>query len=145
MRTTVDKPVLLLLALLAPVFVAAAAAGQADPVPAAFDPQKAIPVEALKEDLKILWDVLGEGHGGFDRYTPASTLQKSFDAVTNGLTGPLTEIDFYTRLLPLIAAIKDGHTLLSLSSTATAYLQGRPVFLPFGLRFLGERPTFLGT
>ena len=139
MRTTVDKPVLWLLALLAPVFVAAAAPGQADPAPAAFDPQKTVPVEALKADLKILWDVLEEGHGGFDRYTPASALRKSFDTVANGLSGPLTEIDFYTRLLPLIAEIKDGHTLLSLSSAATAYLQGRPVFLPFGLRFLGNR------
>jgi hypothetical protein len=139
MRTTIDKPVLLLLALLVPIFVAAAAPNQADPAPAAFDPQKTIPVEALKEDLKVLWDVLEEGHGGFDRYTPASALRKSFDAVANGLSGPLTEIDFYARLLPLVAAIKDGHTLLSLSSAATAYLQGRPVFLPFGLRFLGDR------
>jgi len=139
MRTTVEKPVIMLLALLAPIVFAAAASGQAEPPPAAFDPQKTILVEALKADLEILWEVLEEGHGEFDRYTPASALRKNFDAVTNGLSGPLTEIDFYTRLLPLVAEIKDGHTLLSLSSAATAYLQGRPVFLPFGLRFLGER------
>ena len=58
--------------------------------------QKTYPVEALKEDLKILWDMLEEGHGGLDRYTPASVLKKSFDAAGNGLTGPLTEFDFYS-------------------------------------------------
>ncbi|HSA95042.1 MAG TPA: hypothetical protein VLJ16_03265, partial [Acidobacteriota bacterium] len=46
-----------------------AVAQQPEPKPAAFDPQKTFPVESLKADLKVLWDVLEEGHGGFDRYT----------------------------------------------------------------------------
>ena len=98
----------------------------------AFDPGKTYPVEALKEDLKTLWDVLEEGHGGLDRYTPADMLKKSFDAAGSSLAGPLTELDFYSRLLPLVAGIKDGHTRLMLSPAAGAYLDAQPVFLPFG-------------
>ncbi len=105
----------------------------------AFDPQKTYPAEALKEDLKVLWDMLEEGHGGFDRYTPASVLKKSFDEAMNGLAGPLTELDFYLRLLPLIAEIKDGHTRAQLSPPAGAFLDARPVFFPFGLRFLNGK------
>jgi hypothetical protein len=116
-----------------------AAAQQPDPKPAAFDPKMTFPVETLKADLRVLWDILEEGHGGFDRYTPIGTLRKSFGAVENGLAGPLSELDFYARLLPLIAEIKDGHTLLILSSPATVYLDGRPVYFPFGLRFLEEK------
>lgn len=116
---------------------------QAGPVPAAFDPGKTYPVEVLREDLKILWDMLEEGHGGLDRYTPADALKKSFDAVGNGLTGPLTEFDFYARLLPLVAEVKDGHTRLTLSPAASAYFDAQPAFFPFGLRFLKDRAYIL--
>jgi len=129
----------LILALFGPIVFAAAWSGQADPPPAVFDPQKTVAVEALKEDVRILWDILEEGHGGFDRYTPASELRLSFDAVRNGLTGPLTEFEFYTRVLPLVAAIKDGHTRLALSPGAGAHLDSRPVHFPLGLRFLGGK------
>jgi hypothetical protein len=143
MRTTVGKPLLLLLALLAPILVAAAVSRQADPAPAAFDPQKTVPVEALREDLQVLWDILEEGHGGLDRYTPVRALRESFGAAGRGLTAPLTELDFYARLLPLVAEIKDGHTRLTLTSGAGAYLDAKPCLIPFGLRFLGDRAYIL--
>jgi hypothetical protein len=108
-------------------------------VPAVFDPGKTYPAKALKEDLKILWDMLEEGHGGLDRYTSVSELRKIYDEIANGLAGPLSEPDFYLRLLPLIAEIKDGHTALQLSPKASAFLDAQPVFFPFGLRFLNGR------
>jgi hypothetical protein len=116
-----------------------AAAQQPDPKSAAFDPQSTYPAETLKADLRVLWDILEEGHGGFDRYTPVEAQRKAFEAVEKGLTGPLTEFEFYTRLLPLVAGIKDGHTQLLLSAAAAPYLDGRPVFFPFGLRFLKDK------
>jgi hypothetical protein len=116
-----------------------ALSGQTDPASAAFDPQRTYPAEALKADLRVLRDVLAEGHGGFDRFAPADALRKSFDAAAAGLTAPLTEFDFYVRLLPLIAAVKDGHTHLALSPAAFAWLDAQPVFLPFGLRFLADK------
>lgn len=143
MLTMARKIRLLIFILLCPIVLNTLASGQAVPASPAFDPQKTFPVEALKADLRILWEILEEGHGGFDRYTPADTLKESFDALGNGLTGPLTEIDFYARLLPLIAAIKDGHTRLSLSAGAGSYLDSRPVHFPFGLRFLGDRAYVL--
>ena len=112
---------------------------EAGPAPVAFDPRKTYPAEVLKEDLKILWNMLNEGHGGFDRYTPASVLKKSFDEAMNGLTGPLTELDFYLRLLPLIAEVKDGHTRAQVSSPAGSFLDDQPIVIPVGLRFLGGK------
>jgi len=49
------------------------------PPQAPYDARKTFPVEALKEDLKILWNMMDEGHGGFDRYTPKNVLKKRFD------------------------------------------------------------------
>ncbi len=103
--------------------------------PAPDDPLRAFPVQALQEDLKVLWDILEEGHGGFDRYTPKSVLKKCFDEARAGLTSPMTEFDFYLTLLPLIAEIKDGHTGLRLSAAATSFLESQAVYFPFGLYF----------
>ena len=111
---------------------------EAGPAGAPYDPLKDIPAAALREDLKILWDAMEEGHGGFDRYTPRSVLEKGFDDVMNGLTAPMTEFDFFLKLMPLIAEIKDGHTRVQPSAAAGAYLDDQAIF-PFGLRFLGGR------
>ncbi len=105
----------------------------------AFDPQRTYPPEALKDDLKVLWDILEEGHGGLDRYTPASVLKKRFDEAMNGLSGPLTELDFYLRLLPLVADVKDGHTRAQVSPPAGSFLDDQPIGIPVGIRFLGGK------
>lgn len=131
------------LALLAAAVSVFAAGQEPQAKPAAFDPQKTFAVEALKADLEVLWDILEEGHGGFDRYTSRGTLRKAFDEAAGGLTAPLNEPEFYLRLLPLVAAIKDGHTHLTLSASASTWLDGRPVFFPFDLRFLGGKAYLL--
>jgi hypothetical protein len=102
----------------------------------AFDPRKTFPAAELKEDLKTLWEMLEEGHAGLDRYTPAGALRRDFDEAAASLTGPMTVTDFYVRLLPLVAKIKDGHTRLQMPQAAAAYLDAQPVTFPFGLRFL---------
>lgn len=117
------------------VFILAAAGQEEKP----FDPAKTYPADELREDLKVLWDMLEEGHGGFDRYTPSSVLRKSFEEVMKGITGPMTEAEFYLRLLPLIAEIKDGHTNLRLSTAAGRFFDAQPVYFPFGLRFLNDK------
>jgi len=104
-----------------------------------YDPEKTFSIEALKGDLKILWDVLEEGHGGFDRYTPKEALRNEFAEVDKGLETPMTEFDFLTRILPLIADVKDGHTGAELSPAAAAFLDDQPAAFPFGLRFFGDQ------
>jgi hypothetical protein len=106
------------------------------------DPQGVVPndrthsVDALREDLRTLWAVLEEGHGGLERYVPRETLNGSFDQAAAQLTRPLTELEFYRVILPLIAGIKDGHTRARLSNAGQAELCARPVFLPVELRFV---------
>ena len=104
-----------------------------------YDPSKTYPVDELREDLQTLWNILDEGHGGLERYTPREVLKQKFDEALSRLTKPLAEIDFYRLLLPLIAEIKDGHTSLRMSVAGRAHLFGRPVFFPFELRFMREK------
>jgi C-terminal processing protease CtpA/Prc len=105
----------------------------------AFDPLRTYPAEALKDDLEVLWDILEEGHCVLDRYTPASVLKQRFDEAMSGLAGPMTELDFYLRLLPLVADVKDGHTRAQLSPPADSFLDDQPIGIPVGLRFLGGK------
>ncbi len=111
--------------------------GLAGNAPGSLD--KTFSKEDLREDLRVLWAVLDEGHGGFDRYVLRDVQSMNFAAVEAGLTGPLPEIEFYRRLLPLIAGIKDGHTALLLSAETRAELLARPVLFPFELRFIGDK------
>ena len=144
MRTTVAGIGALALVILGAIVIGNPVSGQTDAPSAAFDPQKTYPAEALKADLAVLWDILEEGHGGFDRYTPAAQLRQSFDAVGSGLTGPLTELDFYVRLLPLIAEIKDKgiRACPSRPGPAPIWTPARSIF-PFGIRFLGDKAYVL--
>jgi len=101
--------------------------------------ERTFPAEDLRQDLRILWEVLDEGHGGLDRYVSRDLQKKNFEAVEAGLTGPLSEVEFYGRLLPLIAGIRDGHTALRLSASTRTGLFSRPILLPFELRFIGGK------
>ncbi|MBN1939834.1 MAG: hypothetical protein JW843_09625 [Candidatus Aminicenantes bacterium] len=100
---------------------------------------RTFPAEDLRLDLRVLWAVLEEGHGGFDRYVPRNVQKTNFDAVAAGLTGPLSEVEFFRRLLPLVAGVKDGHTALLLSPATRSGLLAQPVLFPFELRWIGER------
>jgi len=130
-------------ALLVEMGIGAQAGAQPVQTAPPFDPTRTFSVEDLKADLDVLWAVLEEGHGGFDRYTPAAELRKEFDAVRDSLKGPLTRFDFFARLLPLVAAIKDGHTRLSLPPRPDDYLDSRPVIFPLGIRVIGDKAYVL--
>jgi hypothetical protein len=116
---------------------------QDPPPPAASASESALPPEALKADLEVLWDILAEGHGALDRYTPEATLRKSFNTAGAGLTGPLSPVDLYARLLPLVAEVKDGHTRLAMSADDERAFDARPILIPFAPRFLGDKAYVL--
>jgi len=104
-----------------------------------FDPEKEFSVKRLQDDFVILRQALEEGHGGLYRYTLKEELDKQFDSIFKNLDQPLTEIEFYGHLAPLIANINDGHSGISLSSSYEGYLRKQPIMLPFKLKFIGGK------
>jgi len=120
----------------------AAGSGQERGSQSSVNRDRTFSVEDLREDLRVLWDVLDEGHGGLDRYVSREAQKKNFDETAAGWAAPMTEMEFYRKLLPLIAGIRDGHTSLSLSPATRTSLQARPVFFPFEMRFIGDK-TYL--
>ncbi len=69
-------------------------------------------VEALKKDYQILKTSLIEAHPGIYWYIDTAVLNHKFDSVENLLNKPLTSLEFYRYVAPLITEIKCGHTRL---------------------------------
>lgn len=111
--------------------------------PETYDPYKKFPIEQLKEDFKILRLALDEGHGGLHRYTKKEDLDKHFDSIYHSLESPLNEIQFYRKLLPLIAAINDGHTRISMSTAFRKHMEQQPNLIPFKFVFIKQKPYIL--
>ncbi|MCP5048883.1 MAG: hypothetical protein GY940_17060, partial [bacterium] len=85
---------------------------------------------------------LEEGHSGLYRYTPKKEIDGLFETLSSQLTQPLTESEFYARLLLIVGAINDGHTRLNTSATHSQWLETERLIFPFNLRFI-KRKAYL--
>ncbi len=126
--------------LLTLVFFCTAAAAQR-PLP--YQPTKTYPSDSLKRwTKKVLHDVSIK-HPGFYRYTPKEEFDQAIDSTINTITSPLTEIELYRKLKPLIARIGCVHTQIELSPSCTEYLAAQPVMFPFDVFIDSARSVFV--
>lgn len=100
---------------------------------------KTYPPERLQQDFKILRNALEEGHAGLYRYTPKEEIDEHFESVGKNLDRPMTELEFFRMLAPLIAHIHDGHTGISLSQSLEKTLESAPDLFPFNLRLIDKK------
>jgi len=100
--------------------------------------QDELPVSQLREDLAVLRSSLEEGHGGFYQYSTKVQMDSVFDTAERQITAPLTEMEFYRFLAPVVASINDGHTGISGSPEFESQLRRQQILLPFKLAFVGE-------
>jgi C-terminal processing protease CtpA/Prc len=114
----------------------AVASEQKSPV---YDPGKTFTVDQLKDDFNLLRGALEEAHGGFYYYSSKEEMDRIFDDAYKALTQPATELQFFNSLMPLTAAINDGHTRTMLSKDAMTYLGTRQVLFPFNIRFFKNK------
>jgi len=103
---------------------------------APFDPAKKYTAEQLQEDFTLLRTALEEAHAGLYFYTPKKEMDNLFDHLFAGLDHPMTELEYYGYLAPLIAEINDGHTGMMFSQDYNKYLQNQPILIPFKLLFI---------
>ena len=124
-------------AILAAALIAVAIPLQA---PQAASPQNEFTAEQLREDLAVLRSSLEEGHGGFYRYSTRAQMDLVFDQAAQAIAAPMTELEFYRFLAPVIAAVNDGHTGLMGSGELESYMRRQRVLLPFKLAFVAGTP-----
>ncbi|WP_039137459.1 S41 family peptidase [Flavihumibacter solisilvae] len=75
-------------------------------------------ISQLKEDHELLVRSLKEAHAGLYRYTSREQMDRLFEQTRMAIDKPMTEKEFYRLMMPVITAIKCGHTKF--------YREGRP-------------------
>lgn len=95
--------------------------------------------EQLREDFHIARHALEEGHSGIYRYTPKPELDRTFDAAARALDHPMNVYEFLRVLAPAVAAIKCGHTGLSLPEPLRKEVGTQVALLPLSVRVINRR------
>ena len=98
-----------------------------------FDPAK------LKEDFKVLRQVLEKGHPGLYLYTKKQEFDRHFEQVEKAFDRPMTLRDFYLKVAPLVEKVYCGHTYFDLpKKLLNSLLKEAPQF-PLPLIFLNQK------
>lgn len=119
----------------------ASAAAQPTPVrPASSNvPTGPVAPSALRADLDLLRRAITESHSGVYRYRSREQIDAAFAAAARRLTAPMDAFGFFRVVAPVIAAIKDGHTRVSLPQAIdTRFRAGAPL-LPLRVHVAGNR------
>ncbi|RPH53925.1 hypothetical protein EHM82_07625, partial [bacterium] len=106
----------------------AAAAEAAAPLPAH-------PPEVLRQDLEFLLRTIDEVHPDPYQAVSREDLEAHVQRIAAGLTEPLTAVQFFPRVAPLITSLGDGHTLVSPTLDSAALEEAGIRFFPLDLLF----------
>jgi hypothetical protein len=93
----------------------------------------------LKEDLRIARHALEEGHPGLYRLTKKAEMDRAFDEAEKSLDHPMDFYEFYRVMALPVAAIKCGHTDVSIDPDVLKETECLP-WLPFDVTVLEGRP-----
>ena len=107
------------------------------------DPLYSFSIKELLEDYDLFTLALGEAHAGLFNYINPQRYYMLTDSIKKELTHPMSDIEFYRLLCPVIEAIKCGHTRISISNQTNDYLNKQNIFFPFQLRFISGKAYVL--
>ena len=96
--------------------------------------------EELKYDLDFLIQTLEDVHPDLYRYTPQEEIYKMKQDIEEDLSEPLTRLEFYRKVAPLVTRIGDGHTYITYPvEELNEYINGGGRLFPLDVRIIGER------
>ena len=107
------------------------------------DPLFKYRVNDLKEDFDLFSLALEESHAGLYNYISPQRYKTLTDSIKKELTHPMSDLEFYRLLCPVIEAIKCGHTRISISNQTNDYLNKQNIFIPFQLKFISGKAYVL--
>lgn len=75
-----------------------------------------IPPDKLKKDVDFAYSKIKEMHPQLFRYISKQDLDHKFDSIKNTIESPITPLQFYFKLQPVISDIREGHLSLRIPS-----------------------------
>ena len=70
-------------------------------------------VEELQKDVDKVYKQLQRHHPKLYQYTSKEVLDFKFDSLKKSITSPISSRDFYKKLAPVVANVKQGHVGIS--------------------------------
>lgn len=104
-----------------------------------FDFNKKFSIPELKKDLTVLRDSLEIIHPALYRYTSKSNFDSAFKKAYKLIDRPLTQIEFYGIVAPLISKVGDIHTTIEPSDETFNYLATQSDLFPFDIRIIDKK------
>ena len=98
-----------------------------------------IPVTLLQEDFQIMRHALEEAHGGIYRYTSKREMDRTFDHAYRKIDHPMTDIEFWRLVAPVVGHIKCGHTFIWFPKTLHTQMQTTIPLFPLAVSVFGGR------
>src|SRR5438477_11599878 len=95
-----------------------------------------IPPKLLQEDFQIMRHALEEAHGGIYRYTSKRDMDRAFDRAYATINQPMTDLEFWRLVAPVVAQIKCGHTSIWWPKDVQTQLSAATPLLPLDVRVL---------
>jgi len=93
----------------------------------------------LKEDLDFLFNSINEIHPNMYAYTNKEEFDPLRNKLYNQIDHPMTCLEFYKLVAPVVSALKNGHTLISPPiNLFQEYLQKGGKVFPFELCWYGQ-------
>ena len=76
-----------------------------------------IPIDEFKMDIDFTYKKLKKLHPQLYWYISKSDLDSKFDSLKSTIREPITPLEFYKKLSPVVAAVRQGHSYLYPIST----------------------------
>ena len=93
----------------------------------------------LKEDLRILQEILETSHPGMYLYTSKEDFNQGFNKAEEILDNKTTRLDFYRTVAPLMEKVRCGHTYFDLPDKLVNNLMEDGKLFPVPVFFLAQK------
>ena len=93
----------------------------------------------LRDDFRIMRKALEDAHGGIYRYTSKTEMNRTFDRAYRRIDRPMTDLEFWRLVAPVVARVKCGHTFLRFPKTLQAQSDSTIPVFPLEVRVFGRR------
>ncbi len=108
-----------------------AAAGSDDPLTVQYG------TEELREDFSRFRKIMERKTAGL--YTDRTELVSMLDEAEAAIDRPMTELQYYRLLVPIVAELRCGHSFLSVSANIERHMKEEALFFPLEVRILENR------
>ncbi len=106
---------------------------------ARFSTAQEIAPTLLRDDFRIMRKALEDAHGGIYRYTSKPEMNRTFDRAYRRIDRPMTDLEFWRLIAPVVARVKCGHTFLRFPKALQAQFDSTIPVFPLEVRVFGGR------